>query len=589
MFNSRSDRKQMKILKCLKSVIAISIVTILCVSTFAVQGNAADKKISEKISERLQTTLSNLELNYKDKIPVQIHLKDTIDYQKIEYKASNEAGITTEQIQTIESNNEIAMYSVNNVDNFDMQLIEKYEEYRELRIDEICKSATYINQSFLQKYNIKAESVSISLTDINLIYLSAKEIKEIANDSCVELIDSVSVYDTYTCGYSVSSADLCIRSNVSRNNGYDGTGIKVGVVEHGWANRDLVGSNLTNVDGPTSGTDDHATFVSGEIHTVVPGANIYLIKSAENNTIADIDALERLMTVEKVQVINMSLGFNSNGEYNDASRRLDRLVRQNKITVVVSAGNNKTYVSGYGVANNVITVGSVNHNGYTTATSNTYTFSSFSDYSEAIDVVNKPDVCAPGENLNIYGYTDWSGTSMSAPFVTGVVAQMIDRNSGLSDKTQTLKAALMASCYYNAGTDFTYNNISNKEGAGVIDADFTYRVARNGRRTYMDFTPDGEDTQTHLIYADYSNKDFRICIAWEAEIVDNSNKLTDYDLYIYKDDTLIESSKGLRNNEIVIIPASTMETYGAGYYTAKIVRYGTAKTSSDRIGLVWEQ
>lgn len=43
---------------------------------------------------------------------------------------------------------------------------------------------------------------------------------------------------------------------------------------------------------------------------------------------------------------------------------------------------------------------------------------------------------------------------------------MIDRNSGMSDKPQILKAAVMASCYFNARTGFT-NNISNKEGAGV--------------------------------------------------------------------------------------------------------------------------
>lgn len=46
---------------------------------------------------------------------------------------------------------------------------------------------------------------------------------------------------------------------------------------------------------------------------------------------------------------------------------------------------------------------------------------------------------------------------------------MIDRNSGMSDKPQILKAAVMASCYFNARTGFT-NNISNKEGAGVVDA-----------------------------------------------------------------------------------------------------------------------
>lgn len=183
-------------------------------------------------------------------------------------------------------------------------------------------------------------------------------------------------------------------------------------------------------------------------------------------------------------------------------------------------------------------------------------------------MINKPDVCAPGENLNLYGYTGWSGTSMATPLITGIVAQMIDRNSGMSDKPQILKAAVMASCYFNARTGFT-NNISNKEGAGVVDANFTYRVAQNGRRWHFDFTPSSASSQTHSIYADYTSKAFRISIAWEGEIVNNTNKVTDYDLYIYKGNTLVASSTGVRNNEVIIIPASKIAQYGAGYYTAK--------------------
>ena len=55
-------------------------------------------------------------------------------------------------------------------------------------------------------------------------------------------------------------------------------------------------------------------------------------------------------------------------------------------------------------------------------------------------------------------------------------------------------------------------------------------------------TPSSASSQTHSIYADYTSKAFRISIAWEGEIVNNTNKLTDYDLYIYKGNTLVASS-----------------------------------------------
>ena len=521
-----------------------------------------------------------------DTIPVQIQLKDTVDYDDVESQAMNIANITDQELKYIFSEKFAELADTNPTQMTELE--NKYETYREARIDGICEQITDINQPFLDKYNLKAESVSLSLPTINLIYLTESDILKLSKDDNVELIDTVTVYDTTSDGYSVASADLCVRSNTARSYGWDGTGVKVGVVEHGWADQTKVGTNLTNVGGPTSGTDSHATFVSGEIDTLVPGADIYLIKSSANNTVADLDALEQLMTVNKVQVINMSLGFNSSGAYNDASRRLENLVRQNKITVVVAAGNNNTYVSGYGVANNVITVGSVNHQGHTTATSSTYLFSSFSDYAESSGVINKPDVCAPGENLDLYDYTK-SGTSMAAPIVTGIVAQMIDRNVGMAETPQTLKAAVIASCYYNAGTTFS-NNYSNKEGAGVVDGNYTYRVARNGRRWHFDFTPSGVSEQTYQIYADYNYKDFRVAIAWESEVISNTNQTTNYKLQIFKGTSFVgESNLNLSNSEIVIIPASTVALYGAGYYTAKIVRVGTQPTTSDRVGLAWEQ
>lgn len=564
--------------------VAASLLAAVCTSNVSAVASTSNHDCA--ITPRLSDMMNEMGDKTTDRIPVQIQLKDTVDYAEVESHAMHSANLSDQELELIYSE-EFASLADNNLTQM-TELENKYETYREARIDGICEQISDINQPFLDKYNLKAESISLSLPTINLIYLTQSDILTLAKDDNVELIDTVTVYDTTSDGYSVASVDLCVRSNTARSYGWDGTGVKVGVVEHGWADRTKVGTNLTNVGGPTSGTDGHATFVSGEIDTLVPGADIYLIKSSANNTIADLDALEQLMTVNKVQVINMSLGFNSYGAYNDASRRLDNLVRQNKITVVVSAGNDNTYVSGYGVANNVITVGSVNHQGHTTATSSTYLFSSFSDYAEASGVVNKPDVCAPGENLDIYDYTGWSGTSMSAPIVTGIVAQMIDRNVGMAETPQTLKAAVMASCYYNAGTTFS-NNISDKEGAGVVDGNFTYRVARNGRRWHFDFTPSGATEQTYQIYADYNNKDFRVSIAWESEIISNQNELTDYDLYIYKGSTLVTSSTGIRNNEVIVIPAATVAQYGAGYYTAKIKRFGSANTNSDRVGLAWEQ
>ena len=566
--------------------VATSLLVAVCTSNVSAIASPSDN--SYAITPLLSNVMNEMEDNTTDKIPVQIQLKDIVDYAEVESKAMDSANLSDQELEFICSE-EFASLADSNLALM-TELENKYETYREARIDGICEQISEINQPFIDKYKLNAESISRSLPNINLVYLTKEEIYEIADDSDVVTIDFVESKEVYPCGYSMASVDSCVRSNTARSYGWDGTGVKVGVVELGWADKTKVGSKLINVGGPTSGTDDHATFVAGEINYIVPGADIYLRK-AELTLGGVLDAAEYLMTVSKVQVINMSVGYDSTGSYDAYSRRLDNLIRQNKVTVCVAAGNvkNSNYnVNGYGLAPNAITVGSVNHYGATTASSSTYSFSTFSRYIEATDVINKPDLCAPGETIDLYDYTK-SGTSMATPVVTGIVAQMIDRNVGMAETPQTLKAAVIASCYYNAGTTFV-DNFSDKEGAGVVDGNYSYRVARNGRRWHFDFTPSGVSEQTYQIYADYNYKDFRVAIAWESEIISNDNKTTNYKLQIFKGSSLVgESNLNLSNSEIVIIPASTVALYGAGYYTAKIVRVGTQPTTSDRVGLAWEQ
>jgi serine protease AprX len=141
----------------------------------------------------------------------------------------------------------------------------------------------------------------------------------------------------------------------------------------------------------------------------------------------------------------------------------------NSIVVVVSAGNNGTGdgpVTLFPPANDpfVITVGAVEDKGTTGVGDDTLAV--FSAYGTTEDGFAKPDLLAPGRNLIAplaakasTAYTDhplhrvddyyfrMSGTSMSAPVVTGAVALLLEDEPGLNPAQ--VKYRLMATANTN--------------------------------------------------------------------------------------------------------------------------------------------
>lgn len=115
---------------------------------------------------------------------------------------------------------------------------------------------------------------------------------------------------------------------------------------------------------------------------------------------------------KRCAVVSMSLGSSLSGAMNDAA---DAVVREG-IVVVVSSGNDARDAARYSPASakNVITVGSTTKSGY---------MSSFSNYGDKVDIL-APGSWIIGANA-AGGYKVMSGTSMAAPHVSGVVAQIV--------------------------------------------------------------------------------------------------------------------------------------------------------------------
>ena len=89
-----------------------------------------------------------------------------------------------------------------------------------------------------------------------------------------------------------------------------------------------------------------------------------------------------------------------------------------------------------------------------------------------------------------------------------------------------------------------------------------------------------------------------IACAWDVLSDSSTTSITDFDVQIYKDGTLITSSTAYANSstnfrsnyEIIELSTSMLGEYGAGYYQVVISKSGTYNgTGTVRIGLAWEQ
>ncbi len=290
-----------------------------------------------------------------------------------------------------------------------------------------------------------------------------------------------------------------------------GQGIGVAVVDSGinpsgdlytdmGVNRQIANVRFnTDYNQNTSDGYGHGTHVSsviggdgsdsgGKYIGVAPMVNIINVKvSNDDGSARTSDVVQGLQWVlnnkdaYNIRVVNLS--FNSTVAESYHTSALDAAVEIlwfNKIVVVVSAGNQSTGVV-YPPANDpfVITVGATDDKG--TSSLNDDVITSFSAYGTTEAATHKPDLVAPGKNIiarlvntnmgmaaahpgNVISgtYFKMSGTSVSAPMVSGAVAILLQSEPKLTP--DQVKYRLISTANKNWSG---YN--STKAGAGYLD------------------------------------------------------------------------------------------------------------------------
>jgi serine protease AprX len=287
---------------------------------------------------------------------------------------------------------------------------------------------------------------------------------------------------------------------------YQGSGVTVAVVDSGNFKSNGLGTRLLGVVNFNSsehlasdqyGHGSHVTGIIADGSSTYPGVapmvNIIGLRVADDNGLCyESDVVAALQwaynnkTTYNIRVVNLSLNSSVYQSYHTSP--LDAAVEVlwfNSIVVVVSAGNNGTATL-YPPANDpfVITVGATDDKNTVDLADDAITnFSAF-----GLDETGrvKPDLVAPGRNIIAYmpdtsaltitkehpegvvnsTYFRMSGTSMSAPVVSGAVALLLQKaqESGVNLSPDQVKFRLMATANKNwAGYDPT------KAGAGMLD------------------------------------------------------------------------------------------------------------------------
>ena len=256
-----------------------------------------------------------------------------------------------------------------------------------------------------------------------------------------------------------------------------GQGIKVAVLDTGidGAHEDLnvVGGYNTISDDPYDvDLNGHGTHVAGIIaglHNdvgivgVAPEVSLYSVivldEEGSGTTSNLIDGIEWVVAND-IPIVNMSIG--SSFESSALENAIDEAHALGHI-FVSSSGNdgedggedNMTYPAKY---TNVIAVG---------ATDDNDTLASYSSYGPELDLL------APGTSIRSTWpedeYVSISGTSMAAPFVSGVIALMLSVDNSLSS-SEIL--ALLLENAEDLGLD------SNEQGAGLLRGDWVLNATK---------------------------------------------------------------------------------------------------------------
>lgn len=617
----------MKSCRLVKSIAAVFTATAMCasfsVSAYSEFEEITQEAISSKITSRLLYELEAVSsvspqgenAESSNTVPVLIWCSDDINYNAIEAQVASMQPYTS--YDYFESDDEIWL-------NNDSVYSDDYFETSDFSIDAETVALSNQIQASIEEERALARAMYSDmngkfaeehLQDYDIVYVSQYSPVVIAELDYEGVTDLAATSDTEFLDYYESECteemDVSIpvvRANTVQNSyGYTGSGIKIGQVEPEVP--DIKSAQLSKshiYTYPTgSSTSPHATMVASIMvgqqtsslpKGVAPEATLYSASSDKAG--GPIQAIEWLLS-QGVNVINASirvdgnssLGTDSYNTYGSVSKWIDHIAINHSVHFVKSAGNSgSSGVTSGGMAYNAITVGNIDDKN--TLSLQDDTLWSTSSYSTNTLFAYKPDLCAPGANINT-SIGSSSGTSLAAPHVTATIALLCQQKPALKTQQDVVKAILTASV--NPDSPHKYRPTQNgyrKYGAGLLDSYRACWITAN-TRYYSSSMTSSQTSKTFNMNVTSSDTLMRVSLSFlkynkmsttNHNILPVDNVLPSLDLKIYSPTGKLVASSNTKNN------VEIAEFVPTEYGTYKITVVNTSPNSNTGtiyFGLSW--
>jgi serine protease AprX len=332
--------------------------------------------------------------------------------------------------------------------------------------DETPRAGTY---AIRLPHGLKSDAVKHTFKNFPGIAasLNAIEIKEVLKDPMIEHLELDGFIKKAMDGARTSFGVQQVRSqfgfdgNRDLVSNYSTTDVVAAIVDTGinanhpdLKNKVLFWKDYVNSRAEPYDDEGHGTAVAGVLSGtgrsnrlysgVAPGAALVVFKVLDgggngsiSNGIAAVDEVISRKTEFNIQILNLSLSTTGSSNGRDSFSQVCNRAVSNGIVVIVAAGNegpSPRTIGAPAASAKAITVGAgadLKERGFFLA--------DFSSRGPTADGRIKPDLWAPGVNVRTTrrqgGYHVVEGTSFSAPFVSGVVALMLDSNPSLPPAT----------------------------------------------------------------------------------------------------------------------------------------------------------